>query len=220
MGQRRRYLIALAAVALVIVAWLLWRRRERFTLDQTRAVRSGLDGLRYRVHERHQNPEAAADTLAELNRRTVELLRHLGKKYGPGTPGAVASPERAQATDRLLRLYNPDNLAENSHHDPEGDTSYTIDKGAIVALCLRGQGGRLHDTETLAFVSFHELAHIAIEDMDHPPRFWQTFKFLLEEAHSAGLTRGDDYARRPVSYCGGKMDINYNPLHDTQLVAV
>ncbi len=211
-------LIAITIVAIAIaVAGGIWERRERFTLDQTSSVRSALDGSSYRVHGQHHNPGAAANTLAELNGRTVELLRHLRRKYTNNT----VSPARAAATERLLRLYNPDNLAENSPHDPDGDTSYTIDKGAIVALCLRaGDGQQLHDTETLTFVSFHELAHIAIEDMDHPPRFWQTFKFLLEEAHEAGLTRAVDYGVTPVTYCGGRMEINYNPLYDVSLHSV
>jgi hypothetical protein len=222
-------LVALLVLLCAFSALAAGRARgDRFTLEGTRAVRSGVDGLPYRVHLVHGGSARAADRLALLNRRAVELLRHLRRKYLRGAAGR-RHPARARAAARLLALYNPDNLAENSPRDPEGDTSYTIDKGAILALCLRekgpaagpaaGPGGApphaLHDLETLSFVVVHELSHIAIEDLDHPPRFWRAFKFLLSEAREAGLLRGVDYARAPVVYCG--MAIDYSPLHDPAL---
>jgi hypothetical protein len=185
-------------------------------------VRAG-DGARYRVHTSHANYVGAAEAMAELNRRATELMRRLRARYLRGG-AARPSPARALATRRLLALYNPDNLAENSPRDPEGDTSYTIDKGAVLALCLRERDPAasgdpaahdLHDLEMLTFVLVHELAHVAIEDPDHPPRFWRAFRFLLEEAVAAGLLRGVDYARAPITYCG--LPVAYNPLYDPLL---
>ncbi len=229
-GAATRWTIAVLVLLIVVVvgsaAYERWRRGDRFTLDQTREVRAASDGLPYRVHTAHGGAEAAAETMAELNRRAVEVLRHLRRKYAQG-PGGEAFPARAHAARRLLGLYNPDNLAENSPRDPEGDTSYTIDKGAILALCLREKdpaGGRhpldheIHDLETLTFVTLHELTHIAIEDVDHPPRFWQAFRFVLEEAVEAGVLRGVDYRRSPTVYCG--MTIDYNPLYDPGLTPI
>jgi len=199
--------------------------RGRFTISNTRAVRAAADGVKYRVHPGHDDAGAAAETMAELNRRSVELMRYLRDKY-LRRPGS--SPARARAVRRLLGLYNPDNLAENSPRDPEGDTSYTVDKGAILALCLREKdpgrtGGAgvhdIHDLNTLTFVTLHELTHIAIEDTGHPPQFWQTFKFILRDAVSgAGLLAGVDYSRHPTVYCG--MSIDYNPLYDDSLPAL
>ena len=220
--------IVVVLIILIIGLWYYtrWRKGDQFTLDRTREVRASADGLHYRVHTTHKNPDAAAETMAELNRRSIELMRHLRDKYLRG-PLAGMSPARDRATTRLLGLYNPDNLAENSPRDPEGDTSYTIDKGAILALCLREKDPArngdtnahdIHDLETLTFVTLHELTHIAIEDLDHPPRFWQAFKFILEEATEAGLLRGVNYERRPTVYCG--MDIDYNPLFDRSLQAL
>lgn len=207
-------------IVIVLILVLCASDRGQYTLGRTEGIRAAADGLRYRVHTVHANPSAAAETMAELNRRSVELMRHLRDKYLRG-PLAGRSPARARAVERLLRLYNPDNLAENSPRDPDGDTSYTVDKGAILALCLREKnpaGHRLHDLETLTFVTLHELTHIAVEDLDHPPRFWQAFKFVLEEAVEAGLLRGVDYGRRPTAYCG--MDIDYNPYFDRELQAL
>jgi len=183
------------AVVLVLLIVLLYQMGRWWgstgLLRATVSVSSTLDGFRYRVHPDFHDPGGAANMLADANRRVVELLRRLRRRYrtnhGP----------RGRATARLLERYNPDNLVENTPHDPRGDTSYTIGKGALVALCLREKDSRdsgrpdlydLHDQNTTAFVVFHEMAHIATAAQGHPPEFWATFRFLLEEAVSAGVT--------------------------------
>lgn len=221
--------VALAAVVLltVLVALLLARRyfaSDHFTIEQTRPVASQVDGVRYRVHESHTGPQRAADTLARLNARVVELMRALRRRY-VRTEGD--DPARRAAALHLLARYNPDNLVENSPKDPAGDTAYTMDKGAIIALCLRERDPALsgdpnsydiHDLDTLTFVTLHEMAHIAINEVDHPPRFWSAFRFLLEEAERAGIYRSPDFARAPVHYCGVKID--YNPRLDPNVVPI
>jgi hypothetical protein len=221
---------ALAVVVLltVLVVFLLARRfvlgGDHFTIRQTRPVLSSVDGVRYRVHEAHTGPERAADTLARLNRRVVELMRALRARYVRGADGTPA--ERAAAA-RLLARYNPDNLVENSPRDPTGDTAYTMDKGAVIALCLRERdpaaGGDplaydIHDLGTLTFVTLHEMAHIAINEIDHPAVFWSAFRFLLEEAERAGIYRSPDFAASPRDYCG--VHINYNPRMDPNVVPI
>jgi hypothetical protein len=212
----RRVLVAVVIVLIILVAFAAARRvilgSDRFTIEHTRPVVSRVDGLRYRVHEGHAGPQRAADTLATLNGRVVDLMRHLRARYVRG-PDGDRHPARREAVARLLARYNPDNLAENSPKDPSGDTSYTLDKGAVVALCLRERdpaaAGNIHDLDTLLFVTLHELGHVAIDDVDHPPRFWSAFRFLLEEAEEAGIYTSPDFAAQPRYYCGIKID--YNP---------
>ena len=214
-------LVLVLVLVLVVVAGPLGRLAfgpDRFTIEQTTARVSTVDGMPYRIHEGHAGPQAAADALAVLNRRIVDLLRALRARYARGPPGHAA---RCAATARLLARYNPDNIAENSPTDPSGDTSYTIDKGAVVALCLRERGpaaGALHDLDTLTFVALHEMAHIAVEDVDHPPHFWSAFRFLLEEAEAAGVYTSPRYEQAPRQYCG--MSINYNPRYDPETPSI
>jgi hypothetical protein len=215
----------IGAVVILVFAlrrYGVWREGDRFTLGRTRGIRAA-DGLRYRVHLAHADSDGAAETLAELNRRAITLMRHLRGKYLNG-PSAGRFPARSRATKRLLGLYNPDNLAENSPQDPRGDTSYTLDKGAILAICLREKDPSrrgdprahdIHDIETLTYVTLHELTHIAIKEHDHPPLFWRAFKFVLEEAAEAGILQAVDYGRDPVVYCG--VDIDYNPAFDSSI---
>jgi len=216
--------LLLAGVILVIIAvihtvWLqLSGGSDRFTIEQTRRLASSVDGMEYRVHEGHTSPQKAADTLANLNAQVIGIMRSLRARYIRG-PLGNQYPERRAAVQQLLARYNPDNLAENSPHDPSGDTAYTLDKGALVAICLRAESGeKIHDNDTLMFVTIHEMAHIAIKDIDHPKRFWSAFRFLLEEAEIAGIHTDMDYARFPRKYCGVRVDSN--PRHDPNVVSL
>lgn len=210
-------LAALAVFALVAGAVLLGRSifgRESFAISEALPQTAALDAYPYRVQGGHPSAEEAAELMARLNARITHLLRSLRAKYlrGPRPP-----PARAKATQRLLALYNPDNLAENSPHDPEGDTSYTVDKGALLALCLREKeaGAPLHDPNLLMFVALHELTHISLKVQDHPPEFWAAFRWLLEEAVAAGVYWPHDFGRHPRSFCGTRVD--YQPLFDRGL---
>jgi hypothetical protein len=223
---------------------------SNFTIARTEDVVSTVDGQSYRVHLTHDNFAGAANTMAILNRRVTALLRHLRFRYFKG-PDSIANgdayPDRRATVARLLSRYNPDNLAENSPMDPQGDTAYTIDKGSVLAICLRTKSQSdlkeevscegalkngtkdcapliravahsIHNIDILTFVTFHELAHIAIEEHDHPKRFWQAFKFILQEARLAGILLGTNYTKVPERYCG--MDVDYNPLYDKALRAI
>lgn len=214
-------LSALVAALLVVLVWLL-ARRLRYARARVRPHRAG-DGEMYAVHPAHSNPRGAADTLAAVNGRCIELLRWLRARYLRG-PGGAAHPRRAAVAARLLARYSPDNLSESSPLNPEGDTSFTIDKGRVLALCLRERDPRrsgdprvhdLHDMDTLTFVALHELAHVGVDVQGHPPAFWAAFRMLLREAREGGVLDAPDYARAPVPYCG--MRITYNPLYDPEV---
>jgi hypothetical protein len=217
---------AAVTVAVIMIVCAFWGRPpDIYGIEQVYPVRARLDGHQYRVHLTHADPSGAADTMAFLHESTIQLLRRLRGEYlRPAARGAF--PRRARATRLLLQRYNPDNITENSPRDPDGDTSYTINKGVTLALCLRERdpagSGRadvhdIHDINTLLFVTFHELVHIAIDEHGHPAAFWETFKFVLEDAAAAGLLLPVDYARTPAKYCG--MLIDYNPLFDHGLRA-
>ena len=215
-------LACLAFLAIVtIAACARWLRQKRvYDIRNTFYQKAAADGEEYRVHRRHRDPAAAANTLSQLNDRTLRLLRHLRDRY-VRAPTGPADAERVAATRRLLARYNPDNLIENSPLDPSGGTSYVIEKGSLLALCLREKdpslGGDplahdIHPLNTLTFVLLHELAHIAVIDQQHPPIFWSAFKFLLAEAARIGEYAPQDYEAEPIEYCG--LLIEYSPLFD------
>lgn len=212
-------LLAVGVILAIILIYLVGVRRK-YSVENTQEVASRLDGLKYRVHKSHSDPQLAADVLAFINARIIKLMRCLRDDYARGESG-LTHPQRRKAVLNILARYNPDNLTENSPNDPKGDTSYTLDKGAVIALCLRerdptesGDPGvqDIHDVETLTFVALHELAHIAIEEVDHPPRFWSAFRFILEEAEKNNIYFSPRFGDKPRLYCG--MQVDYNPRFD------
>lgn len=194
-------------------------REARFGSFNVRKVRAG-DGMHYQIHAAHARTPGerrrAAELLAEINARVLRTIAHL-RKHHPRHP----------VTRLVRRRYFSENLQENSPKDPSGDTAYSLGKGQTVAICIRekdpGASGdpQRHDfhddLNTLVFVALHELTHVGVEVRQHPPEFWEAFKFVLEEAVDAGVYRPVNYERRPVMYCGMKVD--YNPLFDPTLRA-
>ena len=193
-------------VITVLVIIIIYQIREFFPSDplsKTNYVATR-DNKRFRVHDHFNNAQEAANLLSFLDDRATDLIRNLQRQYGNNSGMA------GNATRRLLARYNPDNLVESSPNGSQKDTSYSIDKGAIIAMCLRSRDGtyRLHDKNILTFVLIHELAHVAADVNDHPPEFWRIFQFLLKEAEKNNVIRNIDYSKNPVEYCGLKVDFN------------
>ena len=46
--------------------------------------------------------------------------------------------------------------------------------------------------EALVFVALHELAHIACDEIGHTARFWDEFRYILDEATRIGVYSGHD----------------------------
>lgn len=216
------FCIATVIILVILIIGVICKKivhGDKFTLNDTVPIQSTVDGMIYRVHTNFSDAQEAANKLAKINLTIIKLLKHLKKKY-PQTE--TRYPERVRAVAALLKRYNPDNLAENSPLDPAGDTSYTLDKGGLIALCLREKNdstnAKIHGDKALVFVAIHEIAHIAIDDVNHPPRFWSAFKFLLMEAEEIGILVDAHFARFPTVYCGLKID--FNPLYDKATIPI
>ncbi len=204
---------AVAIVVCLVVALAVAARYETLEITDTAPMRAR-DGQLYRVHASLPDSQQAADTLSELNARAARVVRAVRKRNATGR-----NPAERHAALLLLRRFNPSVLVENSPFNMSRETSYTLDKGALMALCLRGRDGKsnIENIDVLTFVMLHEMAHVATDtavgEDAHSPKFWATFKWLLEEARAAGVDMTDVVgASRPREYCG--MTIQYNPLHD------
>jgi len=87
-------------------------------------------------------------------------------------------------------------------------TSYTINKGEEMFICLRSKNGKLHDINLITYVVLHELAHVACPELDHTELFKHIFKFFIETAVQIDIYKNVNYKIDPVDYCG--MIINEN----------
>lgn len=158
-------------------------------------VRSKIDKRSYMVRSL-PNKQNAANLLAKVNRRLLLLVEHMNDN--------VEEFDEADVK-RLVGNYNPDNISEGT--EKANYTSYSVNKGEKIIFCLRSRDGKdkLIDINTLMYVAIHELGHLMTEEIGHPPAFWRNFKILLEEAIDLGLYKAVNYSKKPVKYCGMKI---------------
>jgi hypothetical protein len=159
-------------------------------------VKSKIDNEEYTVQIKDDAVEAA-DLIAKIKGKLNTLTEHLEKTYG-------------HSDHRVARLkdnYKPERISEGV--DTPGYTSYSINKGEKIVLCLRNHD-KLMDINTMMFVVLHEYAHLATESIGHTEEFWDNFKWILEEAINIGIYTRQDFKNKNVDYCGIK--ITSSPL--------
>lgn len=166
-------------------------------------VRSKIDNKVYRVRDL-PDKQAAADLLARIRIKMGNFMTILETKF-----------QDKPQIQRLVRNFraNPERLLEAT---PEADhTSYSVNKGEKVHLCLRqreGSNEQLVDDNVMMFVALHEMAHMITATIGHGPDFWNNFGFLLKEAEQSGIYKHTDFRSHPVSYCG--VSITDSPRYD------
>lgn len=94
----------------------------------------------------------------------------------------------------------------------DSDTSYTVNKGEKIVLCLADrENDNLYSYNLLIYVLIHELAHILNTTYGHDENFKKIFKFILQKATELNLYTYEDYKNNPVNYCG--LNLNTNILN-------
>lgn len=166
-------------------------------------VTSNVDGKQYKVRALPDRQEAA-DLMAKLRIRLTKLTDALEKKY-PDKPQVKQLVQNFRSDPKRFIEATPD-----SEH-----TSYSINKGEQIYMCLRQRSGpdeSLVDENVMTFVALHELSHVCTESIGHGPDFWNNFGWLLKEAEAIGLYKYADFQAHPVSYCG--VYITDSPRYD------
>lgn len=159
-------------------------------------VVSNVDNEEYTVQIKDDSKEAA-DLIAKIKKRLIILLEHLKKTYGN-------SDNRVSLLESNFR---PDAIKEGVQ--TPGYTSYSVNKGEQIILCLRNKDS-LVDINTMMFVVLHEFAHLATESIGHTTEFWDNFRWILEESINIGIYTKQEFEKKSVEYCG--MDITSSPL--------
>jgi predicted metal-dependent hydrolase len=152
---------------------------------------SKVDGKDYLVRKMPDAQEAA-DRLAVLNKKLSKLIEHIAAKYKDNADVA-----------RLKSKFNPEAVSEGGMEN--GYTSYSVNKGERIVMCIRQTDGTFVDANVIMYVAVHELAHIMTTDVGHTPSFWANFRFLLREAIDIDLYRKVDFDSSPSDYCGIKI---------------
>ena len=169
----------------------------------TALVISNIDGKQYKVRDMPDKQEAA-NLMARLRIRLMKITDALEKKY----------PDKAQVKHLVKNFRSDPSRFIEATPDSE-HTSYSINKGEQIYMCLRQREGpneSLVNENVMTFVSLHELAHVCTESIGHGPDFWNNFGWLLKEAEALGLYQYTDFQAHPVSYCG--VYITDSPRYD------
>lgn len=176
----------------IIFAYLLYQYHYYSKIEK---IVSKIDNRDYEVQIKDDSQEAA-DLIAKIRAKLEIVVKHLIKSY--------PNDERSQ---RMIKNFNPDKIKEGI--DDPNYTSYSINKGEQIVLCLR-TNNKLMDLNTMMFVVLHELAHICTISIGHTTEFWTNFKWILEESINIGIYQKQDFKLNNVEYCG--MTITDSPL--------
>jgi hypothetical protein len=175
------FFILLVMVAIILLYVKGYYGEIEFVVSKT-------DGRRYLVRKLPDRQEAA-EKLARLNATLLSLVRHMVAKY----------PDD-EDVQRLHENYDPEALSEGGME--VGYTSYSVNKGEKIVMCLRQKDDSFVDDNVLVYVAVHELGHLMTSDVGHTEAFWGNFRRLLSEAADNGMYRKVDYAKSPHPYCG------------------
>ena len=153
-------------------------------------VESTIDGRSYLVRGLPDKSDAA-NLLASVRKKLIQLVNHLEIKFTDD-----------QRVARLLLRYRPDSLMESTPNNKY--TSYSINKGEKVVLCLRSRNSKniLVKENLLMFVALHELSHIMTKSIGHTKEFWDNFRFLLSESIKIKIYNKQNFRKFPKEYCG------------------
>lgn len=183
----------LIVIAIIISIYYIYNYYANYGLI---IVKSNVDNKEYIVQIKDDSLEAA-NLIAKIREKLVVLMEHLEKSYGKNDFRII----------QLKKNFRPDRLKEGV--TTPGYTSYSVNKGEQIILCLRNND-KLVDINTLFFVVLHEFAHLATESIGHTDEFWNNFRWILEEAINIGLYIKQDFNVKNVEYCG--MSITSSPL--------
>lgn len=180
--------------------------------------RSAVDNKYYLVAATLPERERAADTLAELNRRSQHIIHAVRERIESGHP--IIAPDGQDVTANMRRLTEKHADREipfaEYHNSADKTVGSNADKGVLIEMCLRSK----YDTSiwnsmnTLTRVHVHELAHSADfhfrQDGEeaHGPDFYRLMNTLLKIAEHEGLYSCAQYTRSNGAFCGLRLTEN------------
>ena len=184
--MRKTLIFITLVIAVTVVSVLSVRLNDVFPEIKLKSVKSFIDGNYYYVRKDVTDSRNAADTLAEIKKRLRILLSYL------------------PIDNRLHSKLESTIFSENPKSHPMSNlTSYTINKGEQVVLCLRDPiTQQLHNIDLIMYVALHEAAHISCPEVGHTPLFRSHFQTLLSAAVNAGIINKTNYRINPDNYCG------------------
>ena len=99
-----------------------------------------------------EDKSIAANTLATIKNNIKKLVLHLNNSISE-------HEDEKEYINNLVKRTKKINIMETPND--EKNTSYTINKGEKIVICLRSKFlNEIHDINTIMYVVIHELAHV------------------------------------------------------------
>ena len=187
-------IVIIAVIVILLILYYVFRSRYPSTKVY---VVSSFDQKKYLV-QNLPGKEQAAYLLSVINSRINKLKQYLADNMSSYDKYRPYIQQLLNHTHHLV-------LTENA---PGGQyTSYTVNKGDEITLCLRSkETGNFHDINLLMFVTLHEISHIACPEVNHTKLWQQIFDFFIQVSDKIDIYQPVDFKTDPHRYCG--MTIN------------
>lgn len=171
-------------IIILLVLILILLIKNNYLFDNTVNIKSTVDSKIYTV-QNIENKETASDVLAIMSKKIKIIsiyLRENIDKY----------PKYEKYIKKLFLQKEKIILKENDLNNH--NTSYTINKGEEIVMCLRSKkNGKIHDINLLTYVMLHELAHVLCPENNHTELFKEIFIFLQDIAVKLNIFTKNNY---------------------------
>jgi len=183
-------ILLLLLVILIIIVIYYFNKPSN---NQVSYIKSDLNNKEYLV-QNLEDKDDAANTLGIVENR-INFLRNYFEENMDNYPEYKQYLE--QFCNRIKNLSLHENDLDSKY------TSYTVNKGDTIALCLRSKkNGEIHDINLIMYVVLHELAHVACPEVDHTELFKKIFIFFIKIAVMLDIYENKNYQINPHEYCG------------------
>lgn len=192
-------------------------------LEATRSwIRGGYDeykvhGFTYRVNSGNSDPSVAYK-LHEVNTMAIEIISYIKRWISAADEDRLAGSDASAVPigrlrtmyARLSARYDPDAIFESKASGE--DTSFVVDQGEEVHMCVRVDGKYERETVLVAVLT-HELSHIASSTPDHDDEFWENYGILQKMVARMGYVNVRDIEPGGAVHCA-KVRIGKDELRE------
>ena len=190
-------LIILIILLIIFLGILYWYNFNKMTF-----IQSPIDKHYYMVRNL-PDKYVAVNLLATLRTNAISLINHLNSKKD--TEYKEYKDYIEQLSDRMKDVTISETKGnEQSDKNVENVTSYSVNKGEELVICLRSkkEWNKFHKLNILMYVMLHEISHIACPEYGHGPLYKKIFSFITTTAINLKMYEYVNYATNPEEYCG------------------
>lgn len=187
-------ILILVIIGILIIFYFAYHNKRRiFGKTNEIFIQSNINNKEYSV-QNFENKDIASDILAIIDER-IQILNNYFEKNMNKYPDY--KPYLIQFCNRIKNLSLQETDSDSEY------TSYTVNKGDEISLCLRSKKiGELHDINLIMYVVLHELSHVACPEEHHTELFKKIFAFFIQIAIMLGIYHKVNYQIDPHEYCG------------------